>query len=120
MIPVTVVPQPLDFVAEVQAPGSDWLAANPGNLDTSKYPPFWLTGGGGRHRQALKQGFDYRCGYTTHRSDHATVDHFYSKVNGFLSGSIQQKSQSMTGNGSTPTGCNKGGLNSSYQRWNYD
>ncbi len=80
MFPVPKVRQPRGFKADVELRGRTWLNAHPAATH-SDYPDYWRTRGNGKYVRALKNGFHFRCGYTAHLTDHATVDHFYSKEN---------------------------------------
>ncbi|MCC6999393.1 MAG: hypothetical protein IT370_32585 [Deltaproteobacteria bacterium] len=71
MIHFDRVPEPAGFAAEVERPGADWLAANPGAArPRSLWGPF--TG-------ALAEGFRHLCGYSAMWvPSSGTVDHFVS------------------------------------------
>lgn len=75
---VTKVRQPRGFKTDVEIAGRNWLDNHPAATH-SDYPDYWRTRGNGKYVRALKMGFQFRCGYTAHVVDHATVDHFYSK-----------------------------------------
>lgn len=74
MIPVPVVPKPLDFDANVKVPGQAWLAQNPG---ATRPTPLWNS-----YTSNLADGFSGLCGYAAMLDPTGgTVDHYLSYKN---------------------------------------
>lgn len=71
MIPVSKVPEPSGFDAEVRVKGAVWLAEHP---SASEPRPFWL-----KFLPQLREGFGRRCGYAAMFVPDGTVDHFRSQ-----------------------------------------
>lgn len=72
MIPVTPVPEPKDFDANVRQPGNLWLTANP----TAEVKNLWSP-----YLEDLADGLFPLCAYSAIYCPVGTVDHYLSKNN---------------------------------------